>query len=160
MKILFVTLGVLFLIVGTGGAQGAFDKEATRSFDSYLSQCPENEIRCIWFRNGQVGAGMKMTIDLEKQSVLTFRHLYNHARQNAKIRELSRHQVKTLKSMILKMPKSTKDVERLDSVFVSYRKGDKVEVRRFLRTKLPRDVERLYDIGGGEIERTKKENKS
>ena len=159
MKILSITLGILLLIVGSGDAQGTFDKEATKSFDSYLSQCPQNELRCIWFLNDQVGIGMKMTIDLEKHSVLTFRHVYNFARQATKIRELSRQQVITLKSLIVQMPKSVKSGKRVDSVFVSYRKDDKVEVRRFHRVKLPREVERLYDIGGGYIETPAKENK-
>jgi len=129
----------------------ATDEAGRRYFSEYLANCPASKIRCVW-HSGSYGAGQIMEIDLKNYTVFTDSKVINWADQNTGTRKLSHPQIITLKEIIDKMPPSTDSDQLLKCVFISFQHDSKVEIRRYLRSELPRDIQRIYDIGGDYIE--------
>ena len=126
------------------------DNTANKHFDNYLAKCSKNEVRCLWFSN--VGTGFIMKLDLTSAEVFTMIEDHDRSRKGGDVRKLTYRQTRTLKELVKNMPKSSDAESRLDSVFISFQKDGKVITRKYLRYKLPRAAERIYDIGGGDIE--------
>ena len=150
MKILLTVLFLATLLeTRSVGDDSEVDEAAIKYFNGYLSECSENEIRCVWFLNDSVQIGMVMSIDLKNSNVHTVRDVYDHAHQSSRTRELSHSQILTLKGLMAGMPKSNAEGNRFESVRIAFWREGKVEVREYARAKLPRAAERIYDIGGG-----------
>jgi hypothetical protein len=60
----------------------------------------------------------------------------------------------SLKSILSAMPSGVTTGSDLSCVHIAYRVGDKVETRRYLLSKLPPEIRRIYDLAGGEIDTT------
>ena len=121
-------------------------------FEDYLSKCPENEIRCVWFLDDHIKVGMIMTMDLQKYEVATVREVYDWASQNSKTRKLSHSQVESLRSMVSILPQSTPNLLFGRGIHVAFVKDGKVQSRTYDRRVAPQIIQRLYDIGGGYVD--------
>lgn len=136
----------------SNAGQFSADAPARQYFENYLNQCGTNEVRCLWFLDNNPRVGMVMTIDLGRETVFTVRDVYNWAEQSAENRTLSHFQVLTLRQIINYLPPSDTNSDFSSSLFVSKRKGGRVEVFRYIRSNAPPVVRRIYDIGGGYLE--------
>jgi hypothetical protein len=128
------------------------DEGAKEYFKDYLAKCDTNEIRCLWFLQGNPGIGMVMTINLNKESVFTAREVYNWAEQGSEIRQLSHAQKLNLKKIIGDLPASDKNAEFDKSVFISLRNGSQAKIFQYNRQYVPVIIQRIYDLGGGYFE--------
>ena len=117
-------------------------------FEDYLSKCPDNEIRCVWFLDDHVKVGMIMTMDLQKYEMATVREVYNWASQNSESRKLSHSQVESLKAIVSALPLTTPNVLFGRGIHVAYAKEGQVQSRTYDRRAAPQILQRLYDIGG------------
>ncbi len=147
---------LLLAFVSVAQAQDS-DKAAMEHFERYLTGCPESEIRCVWFLNGSARVGMVMTLNMSASEVTTVREVHDFARQSLETRKLSQSQVKTLKTLTADMPRRAESKDPYELVYISLREGNSVVVTEYLRHKLPREVERIYDIGGGYIDTAPKQ---
>lgn len=152
MKIhLLLTFVAMALGILPSTAEDTRDEKGRRYFAAYLANCPADQIRCVWHLGGY-GAGMVMEIDLKNSTVFTDTKVVNWADQNTGTRKLSRYQIITLKEIMDKMPESTAPDLSLKCVSISFQHEGKVEIRRYFRSNLPRDIQRIYDIGGDYID--------
>ena len=126
--------------------------ENIKFFEDFLSKCPENQIRCIWFLGDHIKVGMTMTIDLEKYEVGTVREVYDWASQNSQSQKISHSQVEALKEVISTLPPTTPNVLFGRGIHVAFAKDGKVQGRTYDRRAAPKIIQRLYDIGGGYID--------
>jgi len=147
-KLLLILPAMILLSMDSSFAQDG-DKTAIAFFENYLKQCPDHEIRCVWFPDGSVRVGMMMKLDLNAYESFTVREVHGWAHQNAETRKLSHSQVETLKGLLKTMPESSQSDERSDLVYVSFQIDGQAEQRSYSRHEIPRDIERIYDIGGG-----------
>ncbi|MCB1209928.1 MAG: hypothetical protein KDK97_11400 [Verrucomicrobiales bacterium] len=120
-------------------------------FESYLSECAEQEVRCLWFDAGNMRVGRAMTIDLQKISVYTARDVFDHAVQASHTRPLSDYQVVSVRELLPVLPASLPNVAFADGLHIAFWHDKKLHTRRYSRVKVPLIVQRLYDIGGGYI---------
>lgn len=120
-----------------------------RYFKSYLSECPENEIRCLWFLDNHIRVGMVMTINLRERTVYTVRDVYNHARQAARTRRLGPYHTDEARDLLPELPPSTPYVGFAEGLHVAYRLEGQLHVVTHDKSATPAVVRRLYDIGGG-----------
>ena len=155
MKTLLVISVITLAFMPASHAQGS-DTEAVKHFDEYLAACPKDEIRCVWFLNGNVRVGMVMQLNMSKYETTTVREVHDWAHQNQKTRKLSHPQIETLKALAAEMPDSASANSRVDLVYIAYFANDSVAIKKYLRRKLPREVQRIYDIGGGYIDTSHK----
>jgi len=116
-------------------------------FQKYLSECPEHEIRCLWFPGNQLQAGMIMTVDLKAHKVHTACDVFNHAYQGAQIRPLSFEQVTFLEEHKLKMQfnESSKTVEFTAAVHVVYWHEGVRQTRSYPRISAPKFISDIYE---------------
>lgn len=121
-------------------------------FEDYLSKCPENEIRCVWFLDDHIKVGMTMTIDLKKYEVTTVREVYDWARQGEESRKLSHSQISSLGNIVSILPQSTPNILFGKGIHVAYSKDGKVQNKTYDRRAAPQILQRLYDIGGGYVD--------
>lgn len=118
-------------------------------FTSYLSKCPKNEIRCLWFVDDRVSVGMLMQIQLQESKVYTVREVFNHALQNQKTREMSHYQIVVAQELLPGLPASTPGVPFAEGLHLSFWLGKKLHTVTYSRKAVPLLVQRLYDVGGG-----------
>ena len=118
-------------------------------FTGYLSKCPENEIRCLWFLRDLADVGMLMQIQLQESKVYTVREVFNWAEQNAKTREMSHYQMVVAKELLPGLPASTPGVPFAEGLHLSFWLGKKLHTVTYSRKAVPLLVQRLYDVGGG-----------
>ena len=126
--------------------------ENIKFFEDYLSKCPENEVRCVWFFDDHIKVGMVMTIDLQKYEVQTSREVYNWASQCAESRKLSHSQVGAVKAIVSELPPTTPNVLFGKGIHVAYSKDGKVQNKTYDRQAAPKILQRLYDIGGDYVD--------
>lgn len=124
-------------------------KLSLEHFTSYLSKCPENEIRCLWFVDESISAGMIMEIQLQESKVYTVRDAFDWAEQNAKTREMSHYQVVVAKELLHGLPASTPGVPFAEGLHLSFWIGKKQHTVTYSKRAVPLLVQRLYDVGGG-----------
>lgn len=128
-------------------------------FTGYLSKCPENEIRCLWFVGNSIRVGMIMQIQIEESKVSTVREVFNWALQNAKTREMSHYQLVVAKELLPGLPASTPGVPFAEGLHISFWHGKKLHTVTYSKKAAPLLVQRLYDVGGGPADFTyEKEN--
>lgn len=118
-------------------------------FTTYLSECPENQIRCVWFVNDAPYMGMLMEIDVQESKVYTVREVFNHALQNAKTREMSHYQTVVAQELLPGLPASTPGVPFAEGLHLSFWQGKKLHTVTYSKKAVPLLVQRLYDVGGG-----------
>lgn len=131
--------------------------EAKRNLDhfaKYLSDCPETQIRCLWFLRDSVGIGMVMTIDLREATVYTVRDVFNWALQTSQTREMSHHQTVTARELLPNLPASTPDIPFSAGLHVSFWHEKKLHTVTYSKKTTPLIVQRLYDVGGGSTDFT------
>ena len=126
--------------------------ENIKFFEDYLSNCPENEVRCVWFIDDHIKVGMVMTIDLQKYRVMTVREVFDWASQNSETRKLSHAQIESLREILSALPLTTPKVLFGRGIHVAYSKEGKVQSRTYDRRAAPQILQRLYDIGGGYVD--------
>ena len=88
---------------------------------------------------------------MSKSETMTVREVYAWAHQSQQTRKLSHSQVETLKTLAAQMPDSASADSRVDLVYIAYFANDSASIKKYLRRELPREVQRIYDIGGGYI---------
>lgn len=118
-------------------------------FSKHLSDCPENEIRCLWFLEDHIRVGMVMTLDIHRGSVHTVRDVFNHAMQVSETRELSHSQNETAKKLVSELPLGKTGVPFSEGLHISFWRDKKLHMVAYSRKAVPRIVQRLYDVGGG-----------
>lgn len=118
-------------------------------FTGYLSECPENEIRCLWFVNDMPHVGMIMEIDVQESKVYTVRDVFSHALQNQKTREMTHYQIVAAREILPGLPASTSGVPFAEGLHISFWLGKKLHTVTYSRKAVPLLVQRLYDVGGG-----------
>ena len=118
-------------------------------FTNYLSDCPDTQIRCLWFLRDSVGIGMVMTIDLREATVYTVRHVFDHARQNSQTREMSHYQTVIARELLPNLPASTRDVPFPEGLHISFWHEKKLHTVTYSKKTTPLIIQRLYDVGGG-----------
>jgi len=118
-------------------------------FTKYLSDCPETQIRCLWFLRDSVGIGMVMTIDLRAATVYTVRDVFDWALQNSKTREMSRYQTVTASELLPSLPSGTPDVPFSAGLHISFWSEKKLHTVTYSKKATPLIIRRLYDVGGG-----------
>lgn len=118
-------------------------------FTGYLSKCPENEIRCLWFVDDRISVGMRMEIDLQESKVYTVRDVFNHALQNGWTRGMSHYQIVAAKEVLPGLPASTPGVSFAAGLHLSFWHGKKLHTVTYSKKAVPLLVQRLYDVGGG-----------
>ncbi len=123
-------------------------------FEKYLSDCPENQIRCLWFLRDYVGVGMIMTIDLREATVNTVRDVFDHSRQNSQTREMSHIQTVTARELLPNLPATTPDVLFPEGLHISFWHEKKLHTVHYSKKATPPIIQRLYDIGGGSTDFT------
>lgn len=128
------------------------DSLAHQVFNQWLEDCPENEIRCLWYHEGNYRTAMKMQIELFAFKVSTVRDVYDFARQAFKERDLSRSQIENLNDIVKNLPDSTGTALTNPSLYVSYKINGIGRVKTYNRYELPNEIQRIYDIGGGYID--------
>ncbi len=124
-------------------------KRNLEHFTNYLSECPESQIRCLWFSGDRVGVGMVMTIDLREATVYTVRDVFDHARQNSQTREMSHYQTVTARELLPNLPASTPDVPFPEGLHISFWHEKKLHTVTYSKKTTPPIIQRLYDVGGG-----------
>lgn len=117
-------------------------------FTKYLSDCPETQIRCLWFLRDSVGIGMVMTIDLREATVYTVRDVFEHARQNSQTREMSHYQTVTARELLPSLPGSTPDVPFPEGLHIASWHEKKLHTVTYSKKTTPLIIQRLYDVGG------------
>ncbi|RBP36650.1 hypothetical protein DES53_11689 [Roseimicrobium gellanilyticum] len=120
-----------------------------RYFKSYLSECPENEIRCLWFLGNHIRVGMVMTINLRERTVYTVREVYNRGRQSSRTRHLGPYHTDEARDLLPELPPSAPYVGFAEGVHVACRREDEVRIMTYSKSATPFVVRRLYDLGGG-----------
>ena len=155
MKTLLVISVIALAFMPASHAQDS-DAGAIKHFDEYLAACPKDEIRCVWFLNGNVRIGMVMQLNMSTHETTTVREVHNWAHQSHETRKLSHPQIETLKTLADEMPDSASANSRVDLVYIAYFANDSVAIKKYLRRELPREVQRFYDIGGGYIDTSHK----
>lgn len=123
-------------------------------FKKYLADCPEAEIRCLWFLRDSIGIGMIMTIDLREATVYTERDVFNHAHQNSRNREMSHEQTVIAQELLLNLPATAADVAFAEGIHISFWRDKKLQTLTYSKKATPLNVRRLYDVGGGSTEFT------
>lgn len=118
-------------------------------FTGYLSKCPENEIRCLWFVDDSISVGMIMEIDVQESKVYTVREVFSHALQNQKTREMSHYQTVVAQELLPGLPASTPGVPFAAGLHISFWIGKKLHTVTYSKKAAPLLVQRLYDVGGG-----------
>jgi len=138
-------------------ADQANAERAKRNFDyftKYLSDCPETQIRCLWFLRDSVGIGMVMTIDLREATVYTVRDVFDWARQNSQTREMSHCQTVTARELLPILPASTPGVPFAEGRHISFWHEKKLHTVSYIKKTTPLIIQRLYDVGGGSTDFT------
>jgi hypothetical protein len=125
-------------------------KRNLEHFTGYLSKCPENEIRCLWFMDDSISVGMIMQIQLQVSKVYTVRDVFNHALQIQKTREMSHYQMVVAKELLPGLPASTPGVPFAEGLHISFWLGKKLHTVTYSKKAVPLLVRRLYDVGGGD----------
>lgn len=125
---------------------------AIKFFEDYLSKCPENEIRSVWFLDDNTQVGEIMTMNLQKYEVATVTEVYNWASQHSESRKLSHYQVGALRSIVSILPQSTPNLLFGRGIHVAFVKDGKVHRRTYDRKAAPQMIQRLYDIGGAYLD--------
>lgn len=123
-------------------------------FTKYLSDCPDTQIRCLWFLRDYVGVGMIMTIDLREATVYTVRDVFDHARQNSQTREMSHTQTVTARELRPNLPATTPDVPFPEGLHISFWHEKKLHTVTYSKKTTPFIIQRLYDVGGGSTDFT------
>lgn len=118
-------------------------------FTKYLSDCPETQIRCLWFLRDSVGIGMIMTIDLREATVYTVRDVFDWARQNSQTREMSHYQTVVAQELLPNLPASTPNVPFPEGLHISFWHEKKLHTVTYSKKTTPPIIQRLYDVGGG-----------
>lgn len=124
-------------------------RQCREHFTSYLSECPENEIRCLWFGGDLAYMGMIMQIQLQESKVYTVRDVFNHALQSGVKRGMTHYQIVTAKELLPGLPASTPDVPFAEGLHLSFWLGKKLHTVTYSKKAVPLLVQRLYDVGGG-----------
>lgn len=119
-------------------------------FTSYLSECPENEIRCLWFGGDIINVGMIMQIQIEESKVYTVRDVFNHALQSGVTRGMTHYQMVVAKEVLPGLPASTPGVPFAEGLHISFWHGKKLHTVTYSKKAVPLLVRRLYDVGGGD----------
>lgn len=125
-------------------------KHNLEHFTGYLSKCPEDEIRCLWFADDRISVGMLMQIQLQESKVYTVREVFNWAEQNAKTREMSHYQMVVAQGVLPGLPASTPGVPFAEGLHLSFWLGKKLHTVTYSKKAVPLLVRRLYDVGGGD----------
>jgi hypothetical protein len=124
-------------------------KRSLNYFTKYPSDCPETQIRCLWFLRDSVGIGMVMTIDLREATVYTVRDVFDHACQNSQSREMSHYQTVTARELLPSLPGSTPGISFPEGLHISFWYEKKLHTVTYSKKTTPLIVQRLYDVGGG-----------
>lgn len=124
-------------------------KRNLEHFTQYLAECPENEIRCLWFLDDAKNVGMLMQINLQMSKVYTVRDAFNHALQDSRTREMSHYQTVIARELLPSLPDSTPDVPFAEALHISFWHEKKLHTVTYNRKAVPLLVQRLYDVGGG-----------
>jgi hypothetical protein len=127
-----------------------FRRANYRYFKAYLSECPEAEIRCLWFHDNHIRVGMVMTINLRERTVYTVRDVYNHARQASHTRRLGPYHTDEARDLLPELPPSAPYVGFAEGLHLAYRLEGQPHVVTYDKSAAPAVVRRLYDIGGGD----------
>lgn len=114
-------------------------------YDNYLYQCPENEVRCLWFADKDMKVGMLMWLDTITKASYTL--------QNGEKHPLLGKTVKTIDSDILEQQKAklvaaTPTVNFAEDVHIAFWYKGKLLKRSYSRSDIPQAVQRIYEIGG------------
>jgi hypothetical protein len=123
-------------------------------FRTHLGSCTEDEVRCIWFSGDRVFVGMIMTLDLKAQTVCAFIDGYNWARTGALTRKLTRGQTLAAKETVTALPAGLPNVPFAEGLHIAFWLDKKLHTVTYSRKAVPRIVQRLYDLGGGESDFT------
>ncbi|QIF02075.1 hypothetical protein [Roseimicrobium sp. ORNL1] len=126
-----------------------FAKNNLDYFKKYLSDCPETQIRCLWFLRDSIRIGMVMTMDLREDTVYTVRDVFDHARQNSQTREMSYAQTVTAEELLPSLPDTTPDVPFAEGLHISFWRDKKLHTVTYSKKATPLLIQRLYDVGGG-----------
>ncbi|MCX6848446.1 MAG: hypothetical protein NTY98_05965 [Verrucomicrobia bacterium] len=160
MKTILITLALLVQVCSAAPAADPAQPAAEdinaelarrnlEHFTGYLSKCPENEIRCLWFGGGTISVGMIMQIHLHESKVYTVRDAFDWAEQNAKTREMSHYQMVVARELLPRLPASTPGVPFAEGLHLSFWQGKKLQTVTYSKKAVPLLVQRLYDVGGG-----------
>ena len=161
-------ISLFFALVLIGGSPGSSalaqkstaataqdnNTDAEHYFKQYLEGCETNEIRCLWFLQDNSKVGMVMTLNLTEDTVFTVRDVYNWAHQASHTKQLTDSQVNSLKKVVNDLPASDKNATFERSVLVSIRKSTRAEVFQYDRRHAPASIQRIYEIGGGYLDRS------
>jgi hypothetical protein len=160
MKTILITLALLAVFCSAAPAadpaliaademNAELARQCREHFTSYLSECPENEIRCLWFGGDLAYMGMIMQIQLQESKVYTVRDVFNHALQSGVKRGMTHYQIVTAKEVLPGLPASTPGVPFAAGLHISFWLGKKQHTVTYSKKAVPLLVQRLYDVGGG-----------
>ncbi len=123
--------------------------DATAHFQSYLTSCGTNEIRCLWFLANRPNVAMVMNLNLQTGSSYTVREVFNWAFQSSETHALTEAQLASLRDLTGKLPGSAPKIEFSHAVSVAISRNGKTEIYHYDRQHPPAEIQRLYDLGGG-----------
>lgn len=123
------------------------EPEAQAHFAKYLKDCPGGQVRCLWMRASWVG--QRLTIDEEKKLIKNECEAYNFSTHGGEDQPLKDADAQAVRKELKNLPASVEGIAETDAAYISWRTGDKVEVRRYRKTELPEALQRIYKQMGG-----------
>ncbi len=136
-----------------GGSYIVLPKDAEREayFRAYLAACGPNEVRCVWFLNNDIGAGMKMTLNLQNGAVDTARDVFEFAEENQLHvpGKLSPSDLAAVRQIIATLPPSQDIFPMAACVCLAAQVDGKVKTFQYNLIAPPAPILRLYKLGGG-----------
>ncbi len=126
------------------------DESAKRFIEDHLNNCPETEVRCLWFSGDRIYVAEMMTLDLKNWQVMTVCHGHNWADRGHLQRKLTRWQIEGLKQAMTELPPLVTTPDYSKSVQIAYWQAGKLQRRSYDKKACPIEVRRAYEIGGGE----------
>lgn len=122
---------------------------AEEYFRGFLSSCPESEVRCVFFPDGDPRVGWLVRVHLDTGKVVTSTEIPNHADRRRQFIDLTPPQLQGLKSLLPTLPPSADKLPFADSVSIAVHREGAVHVFRYSRRKPPVEIQRLYELSGG-----------
>lgn len=136
-------------------AQEAVDPEiaAARHHEKRLENCPKDEVRCVWLRDSARWVRV-LSVNLEKQKPLSYLEIHNWSMRASQERVYQAGEIEEMRSLLKKLPKSTKDAGQLETFAIAFWDGNAVSVRRYSLDSMPASVEDfLKKVAQGSVEK-------
>ena len=147
-----------FLLVLSGGWTGCTTidgqplkssaADARQYFQTYLDQCAEDEVRCLWFLQDDPRIGMEMTLKLRTKTVETARDHYLRSRDQLTEHTLDDLDIRQIGQIISHLPPPDASSPYGSTLFVAVRNGGATRVSAYDRHFSPGGVRELYRIAG------------